>query len=189
MPLFLFGCENLSPFIFPGATPYSSFRLHQRKFLPVLKKNSFHPFTVRHIFLFIARGSPHVLGGWGGQQSRPGNGWACSSGGFPWDYLQISFLEYTPKLFNHQSSILSEVNCIQVCSLLPGLVWKVLAYRNGCDWNSCPLSPCHTQSVHSQLRGNQSPRANWSILLPFHVLPCLFCQRRYRTECGKPPCV
>lgn len=44
-------------------------------------------------------------------------------------------------------------------SLISGLVWKVLTCKSGCDRNPCPLSPCHTQSAHSQLRGNESPKS------------------------------
>lgn len=58
-------------------------------------------------------------------------------------------------------------------------MWKVLTYRNGCDWIPCPLSPCHTQSTHSQLRKSES-QGHLSILPPFRILPCLSWQRTWR---------
>lgn len=97
-----------STLIFPGATPYSSFRLTQRKFQSLKKILSAH--SLSGIFFPLLLPEAVSVYSVGEQISRRGQevGTQVCSGWFPGDYLQISFSGYTLKLVNHLSSILSE---------------------------------------------------------------------------------
>lgn len=167
--LFFFSCMWESTFlIVPGATPCSGCRLHQRKFLS-FKKFFFRSFTVGCIFPPpVARGGPQLLG-WGtvGVRRWPGLFFCAVPLRLP---PNLSPREHS-EAFNPPELCPIRRRCsIQVVWVNTPQAWCGKFWLQGAavPWNPCPLSLCHTQSPHSQFRGNQSPKATCK---PFLLAP------------------
>lgn len=153
-----------STLIFPGATPYSSFRLKQRKFQS-LKKISFPPILCLFYFSFsyCQRQSPSPLLGSrsaGGVSRYPGLGWVVPRRLPPNLLFRVQPEAFKPP----ELSLVREVNSIHVANLR--LLWEVLTSG---DWDPCPLSLCHTQSTPS-VPGKSEAQGISKSLLPTSFL-------------------